>query len=169
MWSSCWMSIGDAHTQSSQAYNRYDNKRCKAQHKQYMIWQYELCTTQANMIWYEYDALHKVNERELERQWITTQTPRFVSRFEHLALHPRLHHRVGFPLSHLPPREPLPKRISYNSRSTELLSQYNNLHRGQQQPTTTPLPKRLTTNTITSHLRDTTQSPDHLYRRGIHK
>ena len=52
-----------------------------------------------------------------------TQKPRYVSRFEPLALHPRLHHRVGFPIHYLPPREPLPKRICYNSRSTKLLSQ----------------------------------------------
>ena len=51
------------------------------------------------------------------------QRPRYVSRFEHLALHPRLHHRVGFPILYLSPREPLPKRICYNSRSTKLLSQ----------------------------------------------
>ena len=74
-----------------------------------------------------------------------TQTQRYVLRFEPLALHPRLHHRVGFPIHYLPPREPLPKRICYNTRSTKLLSQYN-LHRGQLQPTTTPLPKRLITN-----------------------
>ena len=52
-----------------------------------------------------------------------SQRPRYVSRFEHLALHPRLHHRVGFPIHYLPPREPLSKRICYNSRSTKLLSQ----------------------------------------------
>ena len=109
-----------------------------------------------------------------------TLTIRFVSRFEPLALHPRLHHRVGFLIHYLPPREPPPRRISYNSRSTKLLSQYN-LHRGQQQPTTTPLPKRLTTNLnhltlegykpISTSTKEgsTTQSPDHLYRRGIHK
>ena len=55
------------------------------------------------------DALHKVKrERELERQVDQTLTTRYVSRFEPLALHPRLHHRVGF-------------LIHY--RSTELLSQ----------------------------------------------
>ena len=47
-------------------------------------------------------------ERELERQVDQTQRPRYISRFEHLVLHPRLHHRVGF-------------LIHY--RSTELLSQ----------------------------------------------
>ena len=78
-----------------------------------------------------------------------SQRPRYVSRFEHLALHPRLHHRVGFPIHYLPPREPLPKRICYNSRSTELLSQYkHHLTQGgrplAKQPT--PLPKRVTTN-----------------------
>ena len=31
-----------------------------------------------------------------------TQTQRYVSRFEPLALHPRLHHREGFPIHYLP-------------------------------------------------------------------
>ena len=44
-----------------------------------------------------------------------TLTTRYVSRFEPLALHPRLHHREGFPIHYLPPREPLPKRICYNN------------------------------------------------------
>ena len=44
-----------------------------------------------------------------------TQRPRYVSRFEHLTLHPRLHHRVGFPIHYLPPREPQPRRIYYNN------------------------------------------------------
>ena len=36
-----------------------------------------------------------------------SQRPRYVSRFEHLALHPRLHHRVGFPIHYQrPPRTP---------------------------------------------------------------
>ena len=88
-----------------------------------MIWQYELCSTQANMIWWYERCFAQLNERELERQWIKAQTPRYVTRFEPLALHPRLHHRVGFPIHCLPPREPLLKRICYNSRSTKLLSQ----------------------------------------------
>ena len=59
-----------------------------------------------------------------------SQRPRYVSRFEHLALHPRLHHRVGFPIHYLPPREPPPRRICYNNRSTELLSQTPPHNRG---------------------------------------
>ena len=55
----------------------------------------------------------------VKRQVDQTQRPRYVSRFEHLALHPRLHHRVGFPIHYnvhrgLPPREPSPRRICYN-------------------------------------------------------
>ena len=114
------------------------------------------------------DALHKYKERELERQVDQTQRPRYVSRFEHLALHPRLHHRVGFPIHYLPPREPSPRRICYNTRSTELLSQ-----------TTTSQPRgrpvaNTTTNTSTeegykpistSHQREHTTSLN-LYQRG---
>ena len=44
-----------------------------------------------------------------------TQRQRYVSRFEPLALHPRLHHREGFLIHYLPPREPPPRRICYNS------------------------------------------------------
>ena len=76
-----------------------------------------------------------------------TQRPRYVSRFEPLALHPRLHHRVGFPIHYLPPREPPPRRICYNNRSTKLLSQTTTSQpRGRplaKQPT--PLHKRVTT------------------------
>ena len=52
--------------------------------------------TSIYMIW-QYDAMLKVKERELESM-DQTQTPRFVSRFEHTALHPRLH-TEGFPLT----------------------------------------------------------------------
>ena len=66
-----------------------------------------------------------------------TLTTRFVSRFEHPALHPRLHHREGFPIHYLPPREPSPRRICYNSRSTKLLSQTTT-----SQPRGTPVAKQ---------------------------
>ena len=99
-----------------------------------------------------------------------------------LALHPRLHHRVGFPIHYLPQREPLSKRFCYNTRSTKLLSQTttsqprgrpvantttntsteegfkHQLHlslEGAKQPTQ-PLPKREQTN-----------HPINLYQRGI--
>ena len=75
-----------------------------------------------------------------------TQRPRYVSRFELLALHPRVHHRVGFPIHYLPPREPPPRRICYNNRSTELLSQTPPHNRG-----VGPLPN----------------NNQHLYRRGF--
>ena len=49
----------------------------------------------------------------------------------------------------LPPREPSPRRICYNTRSTELLSQ-----------TTTSQPRgKLTTNTSTEEVYNQTQSP----------
>ena len=48
------------------------------------------------MIW-QYDAMLKVIERERESM-DQTQTTRFVSRFEHTALRPRLH-TEGFPLT----------------------------------------------------------------------
>ena len=60
------------------------------------------------------DALHKCKERVRETSGSNANN-RYVSRFEPLALHPRLHHRVGFPIHYLPPREPLPKRIYYNN------------------------------------------------------
>jgi len=47
-----------------------------------------------------------------------TQTPRFVSRFEHTALHPRLH-TEGFLLT-------CPHMTSTQGTSTEDLGQYNN-------------------------------------------
>jgi len=83
-----------------------------------------------------------------------SQRPRYVSRFEHLALHPRLHHRVGFPIHYLPPREPLPKRICYNTRSTKLLSQTTTSTEANNQPTTT--------STEEAH-----NQHNHLYLRGI--
>ena len=106
-----------------------------------------------------------------------TLTTRYVTRFEHLALHPRLHPRVGFSLSQLPPREPPPRRISYNSRSTELLSQQQPPHnrgvRPEANTTTNP-------HTSTEEAHNHTQSPLskrdpkpttqynnlHLYQRG---
>ena len=96
-----------------------------------------------------------------------TLRPRYVSRFEHLALHPHLHHRVGFPIHYLPPREPLPKRICYNSRSTKLLSQTTTSQpRGRplaKQPT--PLPKRVTTTKL--HITQEGANTNlHLYQRG---
>ena len=80
-----------------------------------------------------------------------TQRPRYVSRFEPLALHPRLHHREGFPIHYLvhrglPPREPPPRRIC-TTRSTELLSQTPPHNRG-----VGPQPN----------------NNQHLYRRGLH-
>ena len=105
---------------------------------------------QHKQIWYDdmNDAMHNIKrERELKRQWIKTLTTRYVTRFEPLALHPRLHHREGFPIHYLPPREPPPRRICYNTRSTKLLSQTTTSQpRGRpvaKQPT--PLPKRVTT------------------------
>ena len=90
-----------------------------------------------------------MRERELRDIGSNAKT-RYVSRFEHLALHPRLHHRVGFPIHYLPPREPSPRRICYNPEYRTPLStnhltmrQYNNQHlyrRGLQ--TQSPLPKR---------------------------
>ena len=61
------------------------------QHKQYdmndMAIRMMLCTN--------------VKRERVQRQVDQTQTPRYVSRFKHLALHPRLHHRVGFPIHYL--------------------------------------------------------------------
>jgi len=96
-----------------------------------------------------------------------TQRHRYVSRFEHLALHPRLHHREGFPIHYLPQREPSPRRISYSSRSTKLLSQTTTSQpRGRplaKQPT--PLPKRFTTTKL--HLTQEGANTNlHLYQRG---
>jgi len=76
-------------------------------------------------------------ERESWETMDQTQRQRYVSRLEPLALHPRLHHREGFLIHYLPPREPPPRRICYNSRSTELLSQTTTSQpRGK--PTTNP-------------------------------
>jgi len=143
-----------------------------AQHKQ--VWydmtiRIMLNTSKYDMIWSMMLCTNVKRERVREK-WIKRKHKDMLRGSSTLALHPRLHHRVGFPIHYLPPREPLPKRICYNTRSTKLLSQYNNLHRGQQptnnhlyrrgsQPTQSPLPKR-----------DPNQyHSDHLYRRGIHK
>ena len=68
------------------------------------------------------DALHKYKETELRDNGSNAKT-RYVSRFEPLALHPRLHHREGF-------------LIHY--RSTKLLSQpYNATEAIQPQSTST--------------------------------
>ena len=113
-----WLSTSEAHT-NNQAYN--------------MNGQYEYMqgTTQANE-WYGNmnNAMHNIKRERVERQVDQTQRPRYVTRFEHLALHPRLHHRVGFPIHYnvhqgLPLREPSPRRIS-----NPLCSHRGNLHRG---------------------------------------
>ena len=89
-------------------------------------------------------------ERELERQVDQTQRPRYVLRFEPLALHRRLHHHVGFPIHYnvhrgLPPREPSPRRIFYNkgvpNSSLKHRLTTEGWHVAKQQPT--PLPKRV--------------------------
>ena len=96
-----------------------------------------------------------------------TLTTRYVSRFEPLTLHPRLHHREGFPIHYLPPREPPPRRICYKGVPNSSLkhrlttegqarSQYNPL---------SPLPKRDTNTNSTSHQRDQTPILN-LYQRG---
>ena len=94
-----------------------------------------------------------------------SQRHKYVSRFEPLALHPRLHHREGFLIHYLPPREPPTRRFSYNSRSTNLLSQ-----------TTTSQPRgQPTTNTSTEEVYNHTPNSTsprgskyklHLYQRG---
>ena len=61
------------------------------------------------------DALHNVKRESELRDIGSNAKTRYVSRFEPLALHPRLHHRVGFPIHY---------------RSTELLSQSLQSHRG---------------------------------------
>jgi len=93
-----------------------------------------------------------------------SQRHKYVSRFEPLALHPRLHYREGFLIHYLPPREPPTRRICYNTKSTKLLSQ-----------TTTSQPRgKPTTNTSTeevyNHQLHLTQEGVnnnlHLYQRG---
>ena len=94
-----------------------------------------------------------------------TQRPRYVSRFEPLALHPRLHHRVGFPIHYLPPREPPPRRICYNTRSTELLSQTPTSTEAKQQPT--PLPKRVIQTKLHLSLEGANNNQLHLSLEGV--
>ena len=94
-----WLSISEAHTQAIQAYKdkQYElNARTTQAYKIWMIWKM-LCTIK--------------RERESLETKDQTLTTRYVSRFEPLALHPRLHHREGFPIHYLPPREPPPRRI----------------------------------------------------------
>ena len=97
-----------------------------------------------------------------------TQRPRYVSRFEPLALHPRLHHRVGFSIHYLPPREPPPRRICYNKGVPNSSLKHRLTTEGQARSQTT------TTNTsteegykpnTTSHQREQTSSLN-LYQRG---
>ena len=99
-----------------------------------------------------------------------TQTQIYVSRFEPLALRPRLH-REGFLIHYLvhrglPPREPPPRRIfitrEYRTPLSNTASQPRGRPVAKQQPT--PLPKRVTTNL---HL--TIEGANHnlnLYQRG---
>jgi len=92
---------------------------------------------------------------------------RYVSRFEPLALHPRLHRREGFLTHYLPLREPPPRRICYNTGSTELLTQYKT-------PPHTRGVVKTTTNTSTEvgynhqlHLSlEGANTNLHLYQRG---
>jgi len=101
--------------------------------------------TQANMICMIWMMLCTNVKRERVRETMDqTQTQRYVSRFEPLALHPRLHHRVGFPIHYLPPREPSPRRICYNTRSTELLSQTNTSSHKRGRPLAKQQPIHLT-------------------------
>ena len=74
-----------------------------------------------------------------------TLTTRYVLRFEPLALHPRLHHREGFPIHYLPPREPPPRRIFTIREYRTPLSNTASQPRGR------PVAKQ----------------PQHLYRRGL--
>ena len=81
--------------------------------------------TSIYMIW-QYDAMLKVKERELESM-DQTQTSRFVLRFEHTALRPRLHTEGSTiaSIQDFPHREP-PLRIwATITRSTQLLSPTN--------------------------------------------
>ena len=132
MWSSCWLGTSEAHTQASQAYNDI------------AIWKLQGITQAIWMIWNEW-CFAQSKERELERQVDQTQTQGYVSRFEPLALRPRLH-REGFLIHYivhrgLPPREPPPRRICTTREYRTPLSTLQ-CHRG---------------NTTTIHL----------YRRGI--
>ena len=119
-----------------------------------------ICKAQMQAIRYEWmnDALHKIKrERESWEILDQTQTQGYVSRFEPLALHPRLHHREGFPIHY---------------RSTKLLSQPYNLQWGNT-TTTLPLPKRdkARSQQTQSPLpkRDPNTTSINLYQRGIHK
>ena len=71
------------------------------------------------------DALHKCKEREFRDKWIKRKHNDMFRDSSTLALHPRLHHRVGFPIHYLPPREPLPKRIC---TTMEYLTPLSNNH-----------------------------------------
>ena len=87
-----------------------------------------------------------------------TQSPRYVSRFEHLALHPRLH-REGFLIHYLPPREPPTRRICYKTRSTKLLSQTQPHNRG-----VGPQPNN---NQSTSHFEGYKPTPTPPHQEGV--
>ena len=65
------------------------------------------------------------NKRERVRETMDqTQTQGYVSRFEPLALRPRLH-REGFLIHYTPTEGTSNEEDLYNTGSTELLSQYN--------------------------------------------
>ena len=83
-----WLSISEAHTQASQAYKD----------EQYEIMQ---GTNASNKIWMNVWCYAQIKERVRETM-DQTQTQRYVSRFEPLALRPRLHHRVGFLIHYTP-------------------------------------------------------------------
>ena len=123
------------------------------------------------------------NKRESWETMDQTQRPRYVSRFEPLALHPRLH-REEFLIHYLvhrglPPREPSPRRIFTIREYRTPLSNTASQPRGRpvaKQPT--PLPKRVTTKLHLSleganhkpqplPKREQTNHPINLYQRGI--
>ena len=100
------------------------------------------------MIWYEW-CFAQIKRERVRETMDQTLTTRYVSRFEPLALHPRLHHRVEFPIHYLPPMEPLPKRIFTTREYRTPLSNTASQPRGRpiaKQPQT-PLPKRVTSQT----------------------
>ena len=96
-----------------------------------------------------------------------SQRPRYVSRFEHLALHPRLHHRVGFSIHYLSTEDSHRGNLHREGFVTTLGVPNSSLNtnttshkRGRplaKQPT--PLPKRVTTNLHLS-LEGANESPD---------
>ena len=123
-------------------------------------------------------CLHKVKGERDKRQVDQTQTTRYVLRFEHPALHPRLHHREGFIIHYTPTEGTSTEEDLLQQWSTELLSQTPPHNRGvSQQPT--PLPKMFTTNSNSTSPRGSKQQsppllkrkqinhPINLYQRGI--